>query len=44
MALSMGKNKTLDLKDKTLLKLFARYHAIDIYIKFCVGNTSSVTI
>jgi hypothetical protein len=27
-----------------LLKLFARYHAIDIYIKFCVGNTSSVTI
>jgi hypothetical protein len=40
----MGENKTLNLKDKTSLKLFARYHAIDIHIKFCVGNSSSVTI
>jgi hypothetical protein len=26
----------LNLKDKISLKLFARYHAIDIHIKFCV--------
>jgi hypothetical protein len=26
----------LNLKDKTSLKPFARYHAIDIHIKFCV--------
>jgi hypothetical protein len=36
LALSMGENKTLNLKDKILLKLFERYHAIDIHIKFCV--------
>jgi hypothetical protein len=40
----MGENKTENLKYKTLLKLFARYHAIDIHIKFCVGNSLSVTI
>jgi hypothetical protein len=28
----MGENKTLNLKDNN----FARYHAIDIHIKFCV--------
>jgi hypothetical protein len=44
LALSMGENKTFNLKVKTSLKLFARYHAIDIHIKFCVGNISSVTI
>jgi hypothetical protein len=44
LALSMGESKTLNLKNKTLLKLFARYHAFDIHIKFCVGNCSSVTI
>jgi hypothetical protein len=44
LALSMGENKTLNLKDKTSLKRFARYHAIDIHIKFCVGNSTTVTI
>jgi hypothetical protein len=44
LALSMGENKTLNLKDKTSLKRFTRYRAIDIHIKFCVGNNSSVTI
>jgi hypothetical protein len=39
----MGENKTLNLKDKTSLKRFARYHAIDIHFKFCDGNSSSVT-
>jgi hypothetical protein len=44
LALSVGENKTLNLKDKTSLKLFSRYHAFDIHIKFCVGNSSSITI
>jgi hypothetical protein len=39
----MGENKTLNLKDVTLLT-FASYHAIDIHIKFCVGNSLSITI
>jgi hypothetical protein len=34
----------LNLKDKISFKLFARHHAIDIHIKFWVGNSSSVTI
>jgi hypothetical protein len=37
-ALPLGENKTLNLNDKTLFKLFARYHAIDIHIKFCVAR------
>jgi hypothetical protein len=40
----MSENKTLNLKDITSLKLSARYDAIDIHFKFCVGNISSVTI
>jgi hypothetical protein len=44
IAFSMGENKTLNLKDKTSLKLFAKYRAIDIHIKFCVGNSSSIAI
>jgi hypothetical protein len=38
----MSENKSL--KDKTFLKLFARYRGVDIHIKFCAGNSSSVTI
>jgi hypothetical protein len=41
---SMGENKSLNLKDKTSVKLFERYHAIDTHIKFCVGTSSSVTL
>jgi hypothetical protein len=44
LALSRGENKTLNLKDKISLKLFVIYYSIDIHIKFCVGNSSSVTI
>jgi hypothetical protein len=40
LALSMGENKTLNLKDK----IFTRYHAIDIHIKFSVRSNSSLTI
>jgi hypothetical protein len=32
------KIKKINLKDKTLLRLFAKHPSIDIHIKFCVGT------
>jgi hypothetical protein len=39
LALSMGEKKR-----HNFAQTFARYHAIDIYIKFCEGNSPSVTL
>jgi hypothetical protein len=44
LALSMGENKTLNSKDITLLKLLQDIMLLILYIKFCVGNSSSLTI
>jgi hypothetical protein len=40
----MGENKPFNLKDKTSLKRFAKHPTIHIHIRFCVGNSSSVTM
>jgi hypothetical protein len=40
LALSMGENKALNLKDKTLLKLYARHHVILISISSFVLETT----
>jgi hypothetical protein len=39
LALSMGENKILNLKDITSLKFLQDF--VDIHIKFCVGNCST---
>jgi hypothetical protein len=43
LALSLGENKT-EFERYNFAQTFAKYHSIDINIKFCVGNSLSVTI
>jgi hypothetical protein len=43
LVMSMGENET-EFKTHNFAQTIARYHAIDIHIRFCVGNSSSITI
>jgi hypothetical protein len=44
LALSLGGNETFEFERHNFTQTFARFYAIDSHIKFCVGNSSSVTM